>query len=45
MNGKGTYFFKDGRKLIAIWKDDLQQGSGDLYDLKGNKVTYSPVSK
>ena len=29
-NGKGTYTWKDGKKYVGEWKDDLPNGQGTL---------------
>ena len=30
-NGKGTYYWSDGRKVVCNWKDDKRQGPGTFY--------------
>jgi len=46
-NGKGTYFFVDGRKYIGDWLDDKRNGQGiltwadgDRYERASSKIIF-----
>jgi hypothetical protein len=36
-NGKGTYYYADGRRYEGEYKDDVRNGKGTYYYADGNK--------
>ena len=36
--GKGTYYFKDGRKYVGCWKNDKQEGEGIMHYPNGDQL-------